>query len=162
MKRRILDPLISITKLSEFRKKIQMIDWKCRETPRDLFFFPNVAWGLVLVKGHEKLTMLARLECQGMKLKNHMLLTELVSAVGPSKEKPFGRVRLPKQTEWKRNCWTWNTSIRKKKGREREKLSSLGCMRAGVLHRSFFFVCVWGGNGWSEWKKGRNRGPRSP
>ena len=51
------------------------------------------------MKGHEKLTMLARLECRGMKLKNHMLLTGLVSVVGPSEEKPFGRVRFPKQTE---------------------------------------------------------------
>lgn len=34
----------------------------------------------------------AHLECQGMKLKNHMLLTGLVYAVRPSEEKSFSRV----------------------------------------------------------------------
>lgn len=87
-----------------------------------------------------------------MKLENHMLVTPLVSAVGPLvgfKWKTIRSCCSPKQTEY--ICGKLNAPIRKKKiCREREKLHFVGCMRAGVLHRSFF---LGGGGGWSNGRR---------
>lgn len=53
-------------------------------------------------EGTRKADHAARVECQGMKLKNHMLVTGLVSAVRPLiafKRKTIQSCSFPKQTK---------------------------------------------------------------